>query len=659
MDFNSKKKLQKDVSKALKNGKLHKAARNLLVTTIAAGSALGGLAFVSNVNPSANTVVVAAKKAVKKAKAAEVKRSSAVYNKKGKKVAGHFKKGKTIKVYGTKTIKGKKYYSLGHGKYIAAKNVKLAKTVTLKKTSYIFNSKGKRVGEKTFNKNKKIKVYGTKTIKGKKYYSIGNGKYVLAANTTSGAVSTPTSNGSKGSNSSNSSNGSNGSNNSTGTNTPSGNTAPGGSNTNTQDGVYFVRTVSDDNTPITSDTIDMGSKGSIDSLVALIKSEYAPKIDVEGATVAWDEASLESDIKASLKASNVTVDDKGYFEAPAKAFDIKLKATASNGKVATLTITVNVPKSDSNTNNTQDGVYFVRTVSDDNTPITSDSIDMGSKGSIDSLVALIKSEYAPKIDVEGATVAWDEASLESDIKASLKASNVTVDDKGYFEAPAKAFDIKLKATASNGKVATLTITVNVPKSDSNDSEGSSSESQTAGDITVKFVTTDGTTDTPVLDMDNVTIPGAGHKVGDAVGEKFLDAFIQAEGRSVYKLATGTDLHGKTQGLTGDSKFTKAGQTVTVYLTKQDAKKITVKFVNPDGSPVAGLNSVNLMPTANQKAGDIVDLKTDAAIISALGSNYRLAEDNEITDTTNSYKKQPKVEFKGKEQTITVYVVKAQ
>ncbi|WEV70757.1 SLAP domain-containing protein [Lactobacillus sp. ESL0785] len=235
MDFNSKKKLQKDVSKALKNGKLHKAARNLLVTTIAAGSALGGLAFVSNVNPSANNVVVAAKKAKKAVKkAAEVKRSSSVYNKKGKKVAGHFKTGKTIKVYGTKTIKGKKYYSLGHGKYIAAKNVKLAKTVTFKKTSYVFNSKGKRVGEKTFNKNKKIKVYGTKTIKGKKYYSIGNGKYVLASNTTSGAVSTPTSNGSEGSNgsnSSNTSNGSNGSNSSTGTNTPSGNNTTGGNTT--------------------------------------------------------------------------------------------------------------------------------------------------------------------------------------------------------------------------------------------------------------------------------------------------------------------------------------------------------------------------------------------------------------------------------------------
>ncbi|MDF7668755.1 SLAP domain-containing protein [Lactobacillus sp. ESL0703] len=183
MDFSNKRKLQKDISKALKSGRLHKAARNLLVTTIAAGSTLGGLALASNVNPSATSAIVEAKTTKKTAaKSAKVKKTSAVYNSKGKKVGKSLKKGKALKVYGIKTIKGKKYYSLGHGRYVLVKNVTVATTVTLKKTSYFYNSKGKRVGKKVLNKGKKIKVYGTKKIKGKLYYNLGNGRYIAAAN---------------------------------------------------------------------------------------------------------------------------------------------------------------------------------------------------------------------------------------------------------------------------------------------------------------------------------------------------------------------------------------------------------------------------------------------------------------------------------------------
>ncbi|WEV38555.1 SLAP domain-containing protein [Lactobacillus sp. ESL0680] len=183
MDFSNKRKLQKDISKALKSGRLHKAARNLLVTTIAAGSTLGGLALASNVNPSATSVIVEAKTTKKTAaNSAKVNKAAAVYNSKGKKVGKSLKKGKALKVYGIKTIKGKKYYSLGHGRYVLVKNVTVATTVTLKKTSYFYNSKGKRVGKTAVNKGKKIKVYGTKKIKGKLYYNLGNGRYIAAAN---------------------------------------------------------------------------------------------------------------------------------------------------------------------------------------------------------------------------------------------------------------------------------------------------------------------------------------------------------------------------------------------------------------------------------------------------------------------------------------------
>ena len=59
-----------------------------------------------------------------------------------------------------------------------------AKTVSKKLThnAAVYNSKGKRTHAKTLKKGKKVRVYGTKKIKGKKYYRIGKNKYVKIAN---------------------------------------------------------------------------------------------------------------------------------------------------------------------------------------------------------------------------------------------------------------------------------------------------------------------------------------------------------------------------------------------------------------------------------------------------------------------------------------------
>ena len=55
-------------------------------------------------------------------------RKSYVYNVKGKKTKTLYRKGRKIKVLGTKKIKGKKYYRIGKNKYVLVKNFKKKKT---------------------------------------------------------------------------------------------------------------------------------------------------------------------------------------------------------------------------------------------------------------------------------------------------------------------------------------------------------------------------------------------------------------------------------------------------------------------------------------------------------------------------------------------------
>ena len=61
-----------------------------------------------------------------------------------------------------------------------ATSVSAAKLQLIRKT-YVYNAKGKRT-KTVYRKGRKIKVLGTKKIKGKKYYRIGKNKYVLVKN---------------------------------------------------------------------------------------------------------------------------------------------------------------------------------------------------------------------------------------------------------------------------------------------------------------------------------------------------------------------------------------------------------------------------------------------------------------------------------------------
>ncbi|WEV71433.1 glycosyl hydrolase 53 family protein [Lactobacillus sp. ESL0785] len=181
MNFIWKRKLQKDLQNCLHGGKLHQTARNLLIGT-ATGSILAGVWAVSNVTVPQNNVVYAAKntKAVIEIK---LKRTAIVYNHAGKRIAHRtFKKGKKLRVLATTIIKGKKFYRVGNGQYILAatatriKGTK-ARAAKISKTTYLYTATGKK--RQKIKKGTKVKVYGHKTINGKKYYLLSKDKYVL------------------------------------------------------------------------------------------------------------------------------------------------------------------------------------------------------------------------------------------------------------------------------------------------------------------------------------------------------------------------------------------------------------------------------------------------------------------------------------------------
>ncbi len=110
-----------------------------------------------------------------------VMHNSAVYSKNLKKTTSSVAAGKKILTFGRTTIKNKKYYQTGYNSFISASNVD-GTTRTLKKNTYVYKkSKGKAVRYKNsvLKQNSQQQTYGSAvSIKGKKYYIIGVGKYV-------------------------------------------------------------------------------------------------------------------------------------------------------------------------------------------------------------------------------------------------------------------------------------------------------------------------------------------------------------------------------------------------------------------------------------------------------------------------------------------------
>lgn len=105
-----------------------------------------------------------------------------VYNKQGKKTGKSIKAYKKVTVLGgVVTISNKKFYQIGNNKYIKLANVD-GTPRTLKRTAFVYKKSGKKVKHMTLKKGAKVATYGKKKIKNKTYYKINKNRYVKVKN---------------------------------------------------------------------------------------------------------------------------------------------------------------------------------------------------------------------------------------------------------------------------------------------------------------------------------------------------------------------------------------------------------------------------------------------------------------------------------------------
>ncbi|WEV70758.1 SLAP domain-containing protein [Lactobacillus sp. ESL0785] len=92
-----------------------------------------------------------------------------------------------------------------------------------------------------------------------------------------------------------------------------------------------------------------------------------------------------------------------------------------------------------------------------------------SANTVADLAAKINAAYVAKVDDSSTNAASVSIKgIENSIKSALKDANVKVDDKGNFVAPANDFVVKVNAIATNGKTATLPVTVHTIASSNKD-----------------------------------------------------------------------------------------------------------------------------------------------------------------------------------------------
>ena len=176
-------------------------------------------------------------------------------------------------------------------------------------------------------------------------------------------------------------------------------------------------------------------------------------------------ATLEAGKTYVVKADNVTVNglsaNTAYSVDNTSAVNSdQYGALTNNGKGYTVQSTqFQVPDT-----NKKGVPYFVNK---NNKVIYNGEAISPSQNSVNAIVkAITDAGYEAKIDSsssnKGDVATVKQPNIEEDVKASLKAADITVDDNGNFNTPLSAFTVNLTATASNGKTATLPITVNAP-----------------------------------------------------------------------------------------------------------------------------------------------------------------------------------------------------
>lgn len=134
---------------------------------------------------------------------ARLKRNSQCYNRHGRRISRYImKKGRKVTVYRTKWIRHKKYYYIGHGRYIKAVNVRIVRVkhvnakhnnrkykfndvgtlYIVKRDCALYNAKGQKLTGNVIKKGRNIYATGTKQVKSGKLIEAGNGIYISEGN---------------------------------------------------------------------------------------------------------------------------------------------------------------------------------------------------------------------------------------------------------------------------------------------------------------------------------------------------------------------------------------------------------------------------------------------------------------------------------------------
>lgn len=123
---------------------------------------------------------------------AVIKHNAGRFNKRGRRLGrGYLKKGTRIKVYGTKWIKGQKFFYIGKGRYVKAGNVSLASRYhyngtgtyyVVNKNCALYNAKGQRIAHTSVKKGRPVFAQGNIVANGKWLVNVGKGIYIIHGN---------------------------------------------------------------------------------------------------------------------------------------------------------------------------------------------------------------------------------------------------------------------------------------------------------------------------------------------------------------------------------------------------------------------------------------------------------------------------------------------
>lgn len=191
-------------------------------------------------------------------------------------------------------------------------------------------------------------------------------------------------------------------------------------------------------------------KVSLDDVRTAIKNAYDAKVDYgsatsDKATVNLTDADINNAIKAALATANVTLDSNDQFNVPANSVNVNVTVTASNGKQATLPITVNF--GESTNNNTKD--YPQMTV---------DSSKQSFTGNNNTYSPVITNDSWANVDVNGKV---DTKAIENAFKAQVSGSDstnlpVSVDTSKVNTAVAGTYPVTVSAKNAAGYTTKVT-----------------------------------------------------------------------------------------------------------------------------------------------------------------------------------------------------------